>query len=115
MSVAQRPRKKARGAGRGLYFSSKISDYQFKKILWCFACDLSATEASRQIRLSVNSINSIYMKLRVYFTEAGLFRDFYDPSLDEPDESYEFRLLDYHLKRIAANPDISPGVGASGS
>lgn len=60
-----------------LYFSAKISDYQFRKVLWHFALDRSALETAKQTTLSVNSISAIYGKLRKFFFDCGLFNDPY--------------------------------------
>lgn len=99
---------KPKARPRRLYFSAKISDYQFKKVLWHFVLDQSAAEAAKQITLSANSISAIYTKLRKFFFEVDVFRDIYkggDPrdGIDTPDmERFEFNVLDFHLKRVAA-------------
>ncbi len=72
---------RGRNNGRGAeplnryYVAAKISEYQFKKLLWNFAHDISPTETSRHMRLSLNSVNAIYMKIRRYFVELGHFPD----------------------------------------
>lgn len=99
--------KSARSGGT-LYFAAKISDHQFKRVLWHFTLDHSAREAARHIRLSANSINAIYAKLRAFFFDHGLFLDIYrggDPRAGLKAEGWErseWELLDFHLKRVAA-------------
>jgi hypothetical protein len=89
-----------------LYRSAKISDYRFRKVLEQFVRDSSATDAARVTRLSVNSVHAIYRKLRVFFFDTGLFRDFYegkDPLEYESDApSFERDLIAFHLERIRA-------------
>lgn len=99
-----------RGRNR-LYRSAKISEYQFRRVLWSFARDEPAAQAAQHIALSVNSISAIYAKLRVYFYEAGLFVDIYqgdDPregsTLAEPE--FERRLIAFHIARAAAKRGI---------
>lgn len=104
--MAKAANAKSRRRVKRLYFSAKISDYQFKKVLWHFVLDHSAVEASRHVNLSANSISSIYAKLRKFFFDYGLFRDIYkggDPKsgTGRDDEVFEFALLDFHLKRVA--------------
>jgi len=95
---------KAGRAARGLYHSAKISDYRFRKVLWHFVRDDSATGTARATRLSVNSVSAIFRKLRVYFTEAGLFTDFYeghDPlTHDSGLITTEHSLLAFHIARV---------------
>lgn len=99
---------KSRNRSEPLYFSAKISDYQFRKVLWHFVLDQSAQHAARHINLRANSISAIFTKLRVFFFDLGLFTDIYnggDPREGtgiEGRELYEFELLDFHLKRRAA-------------
>ncbi len=103
---------------RPLYFSAKISDYQFRKVLWHFVLDDTAAQAARHINLSVNSISAIYGKLRKFFFEVGLFTDIYnggDPKQGtgfEDEEEFEYRLIGFHLKRDAAKRGLhSPPDG----
>lgn len=99
---------KSRARSQPLYFSAKISDYQFRKVLWHFVLDHSAQEAARHINLRANSISAIFTKLRVFFFDLGVFTDIYnggDPREGtgfEGEERYEFELLDFHLKRRTA-------------
>jgi len=84
-----------------LYASSKLSDYQFKKVLWHFARDDTASEAAKHVRLSINSINAIYTKLCSFFVEARLFMSIYDILGDEQIEpEYEEALVGFHFLRI---------------
>lgn len=105
--MAVRPKIKKRARSKPLYFASKISDYQFRRVLWHFARDDSAQEAARHVRLSETSIGAIYTKLRAFLFDIGLFLDIYkgrDPrdGLGDPDaELYEFNLIDFHLERVA--------------
>jgi|GEM_PF-2072872 len=99
-NAKRRPRTKP------LYFSAKISDYHFKRVLWSFTLDRSAAEAAREMRLSANSITAIYGKLRKFFFDHGLFRDPYnggDPRDGLAVEGYadiEHLMLAFHLKRV---------------
>ncbi|PSM16682.1 hypothetical protein [Nitratireductor sp. StC3] len=92
---------------RRLYHSAKISDYQFKKVLWQFTLDHSAAEAASHVRLSANSISAIYAKLRRFFFDYRLFSDPYkggDPRDGFDVEGYEdieHLLLTFHLKRVS--------------
>ena len=46
------------------YHGSKITTARFRRLLRCFALDLTASGAARIVRLSVRSANDIYLKLR---------------------------------------------------
>ena len=46
------------------YRGAKITTTRFRHVLRCFALDLTATETARVVRLSVRSVNDIYLKLR---------------------------------------------------
>lgn len=90
--------------GTPLYRGSKISEYRFRKVLWHFVRDHSATDTARATRLSVNAANALFRKLRIYFFEAGLFIDYYagkDPLKYQSDNpAFEKLLLEYHFDRI---------------
>ena len=110
--------RKQRSGGKTLYRAAKISDYQFKKVLWHFVLDHSAERAASQMDLSANSIGAIYAKLRRFFFDHGLFVDPYrggDPRDGYErggDEEIEFRMLDFHLRRVSAKHgslDARPG------
>lgn len=100
-------RKKA----KRLYHSAKISDYRFRKVLRCFAQDRSARDTARETGLSINSVASLFHKLRVFFTELKLFSDLYegkDPSDFEPGmELYERALLEFHFQRVRAKHGLN--------
>lgn len=91
-----------------LYSSAKISEYHFRKLLWHFVRDHTATETAKSVKVSINSIAAIFAKLRRYFFAVNLFTDFHkggdprDGSGDPDKDEYEFRLIDFHLKRAAA-------------
>lgn len=96
-----------RRQGNRFYHSAKISEYQFKRVLWSFVLDEPVAEAAKHIDLSANSIGAIYWKLRKFFTELGIFEDIYrggDPKDGTPKgedyEGFEFRLLSFHLQRV---------------
>ena len=97
---------KSRRTRRPLYFAAKISDYQFRKVLWHFTLDHSAREAARHIALSANSITTIYAKLRQFFFDYGLFNDPYkggDPRAGLPYQDFEdveYLILAFHLDRV---------------
>lgn len=99
------------------YHGAKISEYQFKRVLMGFVRDEPVAVAARHIRLSANSINAIYGRIRAYFTKLGVFEDIYrggDPR-DGTDggenlEEFELRLISFHLERIRRKrrtPDTS--------
>lgn len=44
---------KSRRRAKPLYFSAKISEYQFKKVLWQFVLDHSAVEAAKHVNLDL--------------------------------------------------------------
>ncbi|SDD21373.1 hypothetical protein SAMN04487779_1005197 [Belnapia rosea] len=105
--MAQAGKSKTGKASNRFYRSAKVSEYQFKRVLWSFAQDQAAGEAAKQIALSANSIDALYSKLRVFFTEIGLFTDIYkggDPNdgtdMGEDGEGYELRLIAFHLERV---------------
>lgn len=101
--AASGEKAKPRRRRRPLYHSAKISEYRFRKVLWHFVRDHSASETARATGLSVNSVHAIFRKIRVYFWEVGLFRDFYegvDPLEFVGDEqATEYEVLGYHLQR----------------
>jgi hypothetical protein len=105
--VAAASKRETKRRAKRLYHGAKISDYQFKKVLWHFVLDESAVEAAQHISLSANSIGAIYGKLRQFFFDYGLFRDPYnggDPRgglSTEGFEDIEFAILTYHLKRVS--------------
>jgi hypothetical protein len=102
------------------YHSAKVSEYQFKRVLWAFILDQPVAEAAKRIAISANSINAIYAKLRLFFTEIGLFEDIYrggDPADgteygddDEDAIRYEHAVLGFHLKRAKAKRRQKPTV-----
>jgi hypothetical protein len=102
------------------YHSAKVSEYQFKRVLWAFILDQPVAEAAKRIAISANSINAIYAKLRLFFTEIGLFEDIYrggDPADgteygddDEDAIRYEHAVLGFYLKRAKAKRRQKPTV-----
>jgi hypothetical protein len=93
--------------GNRFYRSAKVSEYQFKRVLWSFVRDEPAVEAASHIALSANSIDALYTKLRIYFTEIGVFTDIYEggnpedgTAKGEDMEGYELRLIGFHLGRV---------------
>jgi transposase len=53
------------------YFTfSKISEARFRHLVRCFALDLTATETSAFTRLSVRSVNAIFLRIRQRLAEA---------------------------------------------
>lgn len=116
--MARKAKAKSQRRAKPLYFSAKISDYQFRKVVWHFTLDHSAAEAAKHVRLSVNSISAIYAKLRRFYFDYGLFGDPYkggDPRegfAREGFEDVEHKLLTLHLERVAAKhgqPDTVMG------
>lgn len=107
LEMAKKANSQTKRVANRFYASSKISEYQFKRVLWSFVRDEAAAKAARHMTLSANSIDAIYGKLRAYFTELGLFYDIYqggDPrdgtARGEDFEGYEVRLLAFHLDRM---------------
>jgi len=104
-----KPSKKSKPKRREqpLYFAAKISDYQFKRLVWHFVLDDSAAETAQHVRLSANSITSVYAKLRAFFYELGAFHDPYagrDPRDGYTGDGYadiELMRLEYHLARVS--------------
>ncbi|MDJ0387336.1 hypothetical protein QMO56_04340 [Roseomonas sp. E05] len=112
--AASRKSKTAQPANR-FYRSAKLSEYQFKRVLWSFARDEPAGEAARQMTLSANSIDALYSKLRIFFTELGVFTDIYEgrnpedgTPLGEDMEGYELRLIAFHLERVSRKRRMKP-------
>jgi hypothetical protein len=93
-----------------LYRSAKISDHTFRQVLGHFVRDHTAAETARQTGLSHNSIHAIFHKLRVYFTQTGLFLDIYAgqelDKFDIGDPAFERLLLDYHFTRIRSKRGV---------
>ena len=104
--MARKAKSKSGRRAKPLYHSAKISDYQFKKVLWHFTLDHSAAEAAKHIKLSANSISAIYAKLRKFFFDYGLFNDPYkggDPREGLPYEGVEnaeLAMLEFHFERV---------------
>lgn len=89
---------------RRLVHAAKISDYRFRKMLWHFVLDHSATDTARATGLSINSTNILFRKLRVFFYETHLFTDIYggqDPTTLESDNPvFERDLIEFHFRRV---------------
>jgi hypothetical protein len=102
--MAQTKIAKSKRCAKPLYHAAKISDYRFRKVLWHFVRDHTATETARTTALSVNSVAAIFSKLRVFFCEVGLFTDIYegqDPLTHHGNEPlFEKSLLEYHFQRM---------------
>lgn len=85
------------------YRAAKISDHRFRRVLDLFVRDETATAAAKVAGLSVNAMNDLYRRLRVFFFDVGLFIDFYggqDPETVKSDDPvFEQALLGYHLAR----------------
>ena len=110
------PKRKSLPRPNRLYFSAKISAYQFKRVLGSFARDEPAARAATHIDLSVNSITAIYAKLRAYFYATGLFVDIYQGSDPREgaalaQEEFERRLIEFHWKRSHARRGIDDPPG----
>ncbi|WP_375412998.1 hypothetical protein [uncultured Bradyrhizobium sp.] len=97
--------------------AAKISDYRFRKVLACFVRDHTATETARMTGLSVNSVNDLYRKIRIYFYDAGLFMNFYGgagPARYDPDDHKDFErtLLRFHRNRLRSRRGVRETPGA---
>jgi len=107
--MPRRPNSKARPARNRYYRRAKISEYQFRKILWLFALDLTPTQAAARMALSLNAVHAVYVRLRRYFTEAGVFRDFYRmPEGVALTDEAELRFLEFHLARVEPMQGLPP-------
>ena len=107
--MVRKPKSQVARPANRFYRAAKVSEYQFKRVLWSFVVDEPVAQAARRIRLSANSINAIYTKLRVFFTELGVFVDIYkggDPKFGTDRgkdlEGFDYRLLTFHLQRDSA-------------
>jgi len=101
--MARSPKLK-RSPGRKLYHSAKISDYRFKKVLWHFVLDDLNADAAKATGLSINTVQDIFQKLRVFFHETETFRSIYPEGVlatevELEDEELEFLILELHLAR----------------
>lgn len=86
-----------------LMHAAKISGHRFRRVLWHFVRDHTASETARAVDMSINSVHALFRKLRIFFYDVHLFRDFYDgrdpETVDSGDPVFEQRLLEYHLAR----------------
>lgn len=106
-ALPKTPKSATRRPANRFYHSAKISEYQFKRVLYSFVQDEPIGEAARHIALSANSIAAIHVKIRHYFTELGVFRDIYaggnpvdGTPMGDDWEGFELRLLGFHLERL---------------
>ena len=79
MKKAKRKSEKAtvHGAAKNRYARrSKLSEYQFLRVLRAFADNLTVKEASAQIRVSERSIRTLYRHLRAHLIAATLLEPF---------------------------------------
>jgi len=51
------------------YARSRISEAKFRQLVKCFALDLTATNTAKLIGISVRSVNSIYLGIRLRMAE----------------------------------------------
>lgn len=51
------------------YVRSRISEAKFRQLVKCFALDLTATNTAKLIGISVRSVNSIYLGIRLRMAE----------------------------------------------
>lgn len=107
--MGQPQNSKAASTGNRLYRAAKVSEYRFKRVLWSFVIDEPVADAAQRTGLSANSVQAIYARLRVFFTDVGLFLDIYaggDPRDGSPEgedmEGFEYRLIPFHFKRMKA-------------
>lgn len=112
---AKPPKSSAKRPANRFYRSAKVSEYQFKRVLWSFVLDEPVAVAATKIDLSANSISAIFSKLRVFFTQLGVFEDIYkdgDPNegtaKGEDFEGFEYRLLSFHLQRAKDKRRMKP-------
>jgi len=104
----------AKRVRRPLYHASKISEARFVKVLWHFAKDDTVAETAFRTGLSGNAVNTIFVKLRRFFIEAGLFTDIYqggDPAegSELAEIEYERHLIEFHFARVRAKRGIGSG------
>lgn len=104
--MARKAKSKSGRRAKPLYFSSKISDYQFKRVVWHFVLDHSAAEAAKHVRLSANSISAIYAKLRKFSFDYGLLSDPFKGAVQRDQLPFEgfndlvSKLHDFHTERL---------------
>lgn len=108
-------KSKIKSRANRFYHSAKISEYQFKRVLWSFVLDEAVADAAKHIDLSANSINALYGKIRRFFTELGVFEDIYrggDPKSGMPEgedlEGFEHQLIGFHLQRVKDKRRMKP-------
>jgi hypothetical protein len=95
---------KARHSACSHYFSAKISDHCFRRVLLHYALDNTVQEAARDTQLSATSVNAIFGKLRRFFSEAGLFEDYSmargSSEARQVHARQEKALLEFHNQRL---------------
>lgn len=112
------PGQERRARARPLYHAAKISDARFRKVLMHFAQDDTVAETALKTGLSQTAINALFLKLRRFFVEAGMFTDIYeggdprdglpgDPDLEEI--RFEQELIGFHIARVRAKRGTSKG------
>lgn len=81
------------------YRNAKFSEYHFKRILRFFVEDSTPTKASKNISLSLNTINTVFVKIRMHFVALGLFYDFESADIEIGDDSRQ-DIRDFHKERM---------------
>lgn len=87
------------------YRNAKFSEYHFKKILKYFVEDSTPTAASKDIALSLNTINTVFVRIRMHFVALGLFYDFESPELEISDDARQ-AIRNFHNQRMRARRGI---------
>ena len=74
--------------GKNRYYkNSKISEVKFRRLIRCYALDLTAQDTARLTGISARSVNSIYLKIRQRIAEYCETQSPYSGEV-ELDESY---------------------------
>ena len=53
------------------YRNAKISEYKLRRVVECFARNMTAKDAAQATRLSPDTINAIYLRLRERLADYG--------------------------------------------
>ncbi len=56
------------------YRGSKISEYKLRRVVECFAKNMTVKDTAKTTRISPQSINAIFMRIRERMRDHGLFR-----------------------------------------
>ena len=66
------------------YRNAKISEYRLRRVVECFARDRNVKDTAAATRLSLHSVDSIFMRLRMTMRDHGLVQFQFDPNAAQP-------------------------------